>query len=98
MSNAEEAWKESGMQGELTKRFFLAGYARGQADALVLPEVRAEELEEGKYYLGLHKHEGWHVCWKNSAEEIVEGMIFYRHGQSPSFTSFRGPLQMGDWK
>lgn len=107
MSRAEEAWREYIEPMPDFQRLrrdgpsFLAGYTRGRADAWQLPEVRAEELEEGKYYFaqwGKDEDENWTVIrvskwregnialWITGDECEVDVCYFQR---------FRGPLPLG---
>ena len=91
---------------------FLAGYARGRADAMELPEVRAEELEEGKLYVGLTKNNQRRPVYRGDItgcvyDEILEvqadilqfGFVGF-YGPVPSLEqfSFRGPLRVGEGK
>ena len=95
MSNAEQAWKE---YQEFTKangfdepheQSFMAGFIAGVGDAMELPEVRAEELVMGEWYLG-----------KNI---LINKWDVFQHDQNTAFTiqyaveqfSFRGPLPLG---
>ena len=99
MSNAEQAWKveaERKRWGKLptttynpVHEAFHLGYTRGRADAMELPEVRAEELVMGEWYLG-----------KNI---LINKWDVFQHDQNTAFTiqyaveqfSFRGPLPLG---
>ena len=103
MSNAEQeriekAWEEAEIPidcvlGEnkwaVMKNGFRYGFLAGRADALDLPDVRAEELVMGEWYLG-----------KNI---LINKWDVFQHDQNTAFTiqyaveqfSFRGPLPLG---
>lgn len=103
MSNAEKerikkAWEDWLHQPGYfsTKEAFEGGYARGRADALVLPEVRAEELEDLKYYW-IVRPDGFRVidCWTHY-DCIGFGNLF--PDGIPDGCRIFGPLQMGEGK
>ena len=91
MSNAEQERIEKAWEDWLhkpgyfsTKEAFEGGYTGGRADALVLPEVRAEELVRGA------------ACLMRSVG--VREWSFYRCGRVGAFigakVEFRGPLPL----
>lgn len=104
MSEVEKAWKEwhtenshiddcsDSFPDELAKTGFVAGYARGRADAMELPEVCWDELEKGKWYLGrnilLSK---WEVFQHGDVSDVAIQF-------APEQFSFRGPLRFGEGK
>lgn len=108
MSNAEQAWKE---YQEFTKangfdepheQSFMAGFIAGVGDAMELPEVRAEELEEGNVYIGVMESGQCFVGVElfdpeNGSEPYIQLHCFGHTEKTPAvFTSFRGPLPLGD--
>ena len=114
MSNAEQAWKEwskerveqrdllfySTSAQAFMQYGFLAGYARGRADAQELPEVRAEELVVGEIYRYRGISSWFPVRVIAMFEECVRLEEFGVHGYADipfksSQNKFRGPLPLG---
>ena len=116
MSNAEQeriekAWEEAEIPidcvlGEnkwaVMKNGFRYGFLAGRADAMELPEVRAEELEEGNVYIGVMESGKCFVGVElfdpeNGSEPYIQLHCFGHTEKTPAvFTSFRGPLPLGD--
>ena len=88
---AHKAWWEKCCHDDADVSYedaFLAGYTRGRADAMEMPEVRAEDLVRGEAYL----------MRSVGARE----WSFYRCEKVGAFIGskvcFRGPLRFGEGK
>lgn len=104
MSKADDAWKKAwdeclkkAAEGDyqVDHGSFMDGYEAGRADALVLPEVRAEELERGRVYQAFRN--GKWILVEMGVSDLFD---FECHEWLSicEYSSFRGPLPLGGGK
>ena len=113
MSNAEQeriekAWEEAEIPidcvlGEnkwaVMKNGFRYGFLAGRADAMELPEVELDQLEQGKIYIAQWDNktaDNWTIIKVTHkaigvVSDLEDGRCYVEH-----FSSFRGPLRVGE--